>query len=990
MRGPMRGLYALPPGADFAAELVRGLTDRMAPRPPEAMARVTIWCNSGHTLRAVESALHRHAAGAGGAMLLPRLRLVADLGSDAGLPPPAAPLGRLLELSRLVAAALAARDEGQSVLAMSRSLAELMAEMQAEGLDASALDAIEAADHALHWQRALAFLRIAARFHLDPDAPDREALQRRAAERLAADWGAGINLPDGPVIVAGSTGSHGATRLFMQAVAALPEGAVILPGYDADTPLDVLSEAAEDHPQARFAPLIAALGTPRPWTAAPAPAPARNRLVSLALRPAPVTDQWVAEGPGLGPLSPATESLTLIEADDPAAEAGAIAALIRDAVHHDRPVTLIAADRTLTRRVTAALDRWAIRPDDSAGAPLPLTAAGLFLRHVADLPLAPLDIAALLVLLKHPLTATGVGADETARRDMRRAHLLHTRELELELRRNGPVFPDGDALRRWGDRERRGAVDPARRDWAHGVAALLDDTLPLIAETGPLPLPERAARHRRIAEAWAAGPGGEAGASRLYAEQAGEKARAVLDHLARHAAEGPEMGAHDFAALLADQLQGQAVRAEADAHPLVRIRGPREARTEAVGLVILGGLNEGGWPQAPDPDPWLSRPMRRQAGLTLPERRIGLSAHDFQIAAAAPQVVLTRARRSDEAETIPSRWLGRLTNLLGGLPAQGGPQALAAMRARGQLWIDLAAALAAPTPGDIAPPAPRPSPRPPAPALRELSVTAVSRLIRDPYAVYAEKLLRLRPLDPLRPAPDAAERGNVLHDIVRRFLTPPPTALDSPETLRARLMAAADAVLADAVPWPSVRLFWHARIAGIADALMQDEHARLQQGAPLTVEQRHSLKLPGLDFTLTAKPDRIDRLSDGRAVIYDYKSGTPPTARQIRAFDKQLPLEAAMAERGAFGEPMQVADLRYIRLGGTGETVSRGWDEDMAATWDRFVTLISAYLRGDHGFTARRAMERSADISDHDHLSRYGEWSESDAPQQIEVGRDAT
>ena len=83
-----------------------------------------------------------------------------------------------------------------------------------------------------------------------------------------------------------------------------------------------------------------------------------------------------------------------------------------------------------------------------------------------------------------------------------------------------------------------------------------------------------------------------------------------------------------------------------------------------------------------------------------------------------------------------------------------------------------------------------------APALRELSVTAVSRLIRDPYAIYAARVLRLRALDPLRPLPDAAERGNVLHDIVRRFLTPPPGPADPPEALRVRLLGAADEVLA--------------------------------------------------------------------------------------------------------------------------------------------------------------------------------------------------
>ena len=992
----MRGLYALPPGVDFAGEVVRGLRDRMVDRPPEALASVTIHCNSGQTLRAIEAAFHR-----GGAALLPRLRLIAELGTGAGLPSPEAPLARRLELSRLVAAALAAggtaaQDWGQSVPALTRSLAGLMAEMQAEGLGPDALETIDAGAHAAHWQRALAFLRIAAGFHLGDDAPDREALQYRAARALADDWAAGWNLPAGPVIVAGSTGSHGATRLFMEAVAHLPEGAVILPGHDAHTPPELLARLAagdEDHPQARLAALTEALGPPQLWTDAAPPAPARNRLVSLALRPAPVTDRWIAEGPSLGPLLAATEGLGLIEADQPAAEAAAIAALIRATIEDARPITLIAADRNLTRRVTAQLDRWGIRPDDSAGAPLPLTAAGLFLRHIAELPLAPFEIAPLLVLLKHPLTATGQGDSATARRRARRAHLLHTRELELFLRRNGPPFPDAAALRRFGAASRRGRAAPGRAAWAEGIAALIDATLPLIADPGPLPLAERAARHRRLAELWAAGAGGEAETSALYAERAGDKARAVLDHIAAHAPRGPESAARDFAELLVQELQAQAVRADADSHPLVRIRGPREARTEVGaqpgGLVILGGLNEGGWPQALDPDPWLSRPMRRQAGLPLPERRIGLSAHDFQIAVAGAEVMLTRARRSDEAETIPARWLNRLVNLVAGLPAQDGKAALKAMRARGDVWLAHAAALAAPGPADQAPAAPRPAPRPPAPALRELSVTAVSRLIRDPYAIYAARVLRLRALDPLRPLPDAAERGNVLHDIIRRFLTPAPAAGDSPEFLAARLLAAADEVLAAQVPWPAVRMFWRARIAGIAPALARAEAERLAEGAPMVVETGHRLPLAGTGFTLTARPDRIDRLNDGRVVIYDYKSGTPPTSRQVKAFDKQLPLEAAMAERGAIGgEPLEVADLRYIRLGGKGETTSLGWGDDLTGTWDDFVTLIRAYLSGAHGFAARRAMERTTDGSDYDHLSRYGEWSDADPATVIEVGRD--
>ena len=83
---------------------------------------------------------------------------------------------------------------------------------------------------------------------------------------------------------------------------------------------------------------------------------------------------------------------------------------------------------------------------------------------------------------------------------------------------------------------------------------------------------------------------------------------------------------------------------------------------------------------------------------------------------------------------------------------------------------------------------------------------------------------------------------------------------------------------------------------------------------------------------------------------------------------------------------MKVADLRHIRLGGEGKTTAHDWDAEMQQTWDQFVALISAYLGGDHGFTARRAMERTAYGSDYDHLARYGEWSEADPPQPLRVG----
>ncbi|MGA0616432.1 double-strand break repair protein AddB [Paracoccus sp. KR1-242] len=964
------GLFSLPCGADFPGAFAEGLIARMRGRAPQEMARVTVFANSGQSLMALRDALIWR-----GPVILPRLRLIADLGGGSATPT----LARRLELGRLIDAALRARPDlaqGQSVPELAASLAGLMAEMQLEGLDAQALDRIDAGDHAQHWGRALAFLKIAAGYYLTDPPQDRESRQRAAAELLAEEWARGENLPDGPVVIAGSTGSHGATRDFMRAVARLPMGAVVLPGFDPDLPRavwDGMDALAEDHPQARYAPFVSEFGMPADWMSGTAPDPARNRLISLALRPAPVTDQWIEEGPALGPLLPATQNLTLIEAEQPGQESEAIALIIRESVGRAQPVTLIAADRMLTRRVQSALDRWGIIPDDSAGQPLPLTAPGLFLRHVADLFGAELMIDGLLVLLKHPVMATGLGAD------YRREHLRLTRDLELYLRAKGPAFPDGAALRDWAERG-----DDRSKPWALWLAGLLDRIVPLALDRAPRPMAQRLADLRHLAEDLAAGPGGSADASELWDKAAGGLARGVLDHLSAHAEMGHDLRPSEFRDLLYAELQGQAVRQDVASHPLVRFRGPREARTEAVGevagLVILAGLNEGGWPQALPPDPWLSRPMRLSAGLTLPERRVGLAAHDFQQAVGAAQVVLCRARRDAEAETIPSRWLNRLVNLLGGLPDQLGPEALAEMRGRGQAWLDLAELHARPR--MRLEPARRPSPIPPAPALRQMSVTEVRTLIRDPYAIYARRVLGLRALDPLRPEADAAERGTVLHEIMDRFLRGLPELPESSDLMKSRLLDITDEVLALNVPWPSARLFWRARIAGIADRLMADEAARLQRGRPTVVEEYTELGIPGVDFRLIAKPDRLDRLTDGRVHVYDYKSGKPPTDAQVRHFDKQLPLEAAMVEQGAFRGlgPSEVEGISYIQLGGEGKTETRDFSLGFAAeTWAGFVELIGRYLGGERGFTARLAMERTDHASDYDHLSRHGEWDTTQA-----------
>lgn len=956
-------LFGLPPGVDFAAALVAGLRARLSGAPPEAIAGVTLWLNSSRMRDRVRAQFT-------GPALLPRLRLVTELAEVhplPHLPPPEPALRRRLQLTQLIARLLDAEPDlapRSALYDLADSLAKLMDEMAGEGVAPDAVAALDVSEHSQHWARTQRFLGIVAPFFGDGASPQAETRRRMVAERLGALWAA--RPPVGPVIVAGSTGSRGATALMMQAVASLPQGAVVLPGHDFAMPLpvwDALGDAltAEDHPQYRTRRLLDRLGLApdavRPWAMVPPAAPGRNALVSLALRPAPVTDQWLTEGAALHDLRVATADMTLIEAPGPRAEALAIALILRQAAEHARPAALVTPDRDLARQVTVALDRWGIVPDDSAGRPLMLTPPGRLLRQVAALFGQRITGDRLLALLKHPLVHTGADRGD---------HLRLTRDLELHLRRKGPAFPDAGFLRAWGAAHK-----------AEGWAAWLADRIAGLELVGDRSLTDHLAHLRALAQALCAGP--VAGSGALWLQAPGETAHAAFAALEAEAMHAGVLAPHDFNALFDAVLVGQEVRETITPHPHVRIQGSREARELSADLVILGGLNDAGWPQLPPPDPWLNRQMRLKAGLLLPERRIGLSAHDFQQSIAAREVVLTRAGRSDEAECVPSRWLNRLMNLMQGLPDRHGPEALKSMKARGAGWLAMARALE--TPPAAVPRAPRPSPCPPVAARpRELAVTGIETLIRDPYAICARHVLRLRGLDPLRVSPDSRLRGSVLHEVMEHFAR-------GGDRSATALLAAADTVLATEVPWPAARILWRARLARVADWVVAFEAA--QAGVPELLETSGAVTLPGLGFKLTARPDRIDRLADGRLHIYDYKTGKPPTARQQEYFNQQLALQAAMAVEGAFAGlgHADVAAATYVGLGSApkAEPVDVS-AEALGRVWAGLARLIATYQDPATGFTARRAMFKSAFDSDYDTLSRFGEWDMADPALRLPVG----
>ncbi|MEL7106378.1 MAG: double-strand break repair protein AddB [Pseudomonadota bacterium] len=966
-------LFAVPLGAPYPAAFVDGFLDRFAIADPAQVARATIIVNSGSMARAIKAAFaHR------GPLLLPKIipvGAVEQLIPGHDIPPAIDPIRLRLELAQLTAKRIEADPNlaaGSTAFDISGALLRLLGEMASEGVAPGDLAALDMGDHSEHWQRNLKFISLVEAFLQSGTTLESEARQRKIVDALISAWQ--ITPPSAPVVVAGSTGSRGTTRRLIEAVARLSQGYVVLPGLDATLAPGLWAELGEDHPQQRFVAIMSALtmgaGDLEHWAGNPA-APDRQKVLSLALRPPPVTDQWVREGPNLPPLADALSGVTLIEAPNQQAEAQAIALGLRAAVEDGKRAALVSPDRMLTRRVSAALDRWGIVADDSAGRPLALSAPGRLLRQISSLNRRDMPTSEVLALLKHPLIATGAPA-------ARGAHLLMTRELEIWARRKGHGFLPGPILGEW----TQGSDD--RLAWL----TWLNRALPAPLAGTPQPLAETLEDTVRAAEALAAGPG-HVGSGALWDEDAGKLAYQKVETLRAVADAAGPVTPRDFNAVLPHILQDE-VRSALLPHEDVQILGTLEARNLSADVVILAGLNEQIWPPAEDQDPWLNRALRRRAGLLSPERRTGLSAHDFEQAFGAGEIWLSRTLRSDDGEHVPSRWLNRLQNLVTGLPARGGDTAWDAAKARGQVWIDLAQQIDRRLP--IAAPAPRPAPAPPA-LVRptRLSVTEIQRLIRDPFEIYAKHVLKLAAIPQPPAEPDARLRGIALHEVADRFTATPLSGDRQADT--ARLMATAAEVFDQMVPWPVTRHLWLARLEKIAADFLNDEARRQAEGHILIREEKAELTFGAPPFTLVGKVDRIDRLAGGQVAIYDYKSGSLPTPKQMQHYDRQLLLEAMMVARGAFGEAMTPQKVGYIGLGSDKAKAplilgaeSTGWAEIETVSKD-FAQLLAAYRNSALGYTSRRIIEKKEYRGDYDHLARYGEWDEADGPETERVGQ---
>ena len=891
------------------------------------------------------------------------------------IPPAVPPARRLAVLSLFVLGmrgAHGAPTEADRAWALAAELAALLDEAARAEVDlAEALPGAVGEAFASHWQVTLTFLSIVTRAWPDWLAEqgftDVAARQTKLLDAQAEAWRA--DPPSIPVIAAGSTGAIPAVGRLLRLVAHLPAGLVVLPGLDRE--LDEASwDALDDaHPQASLRMLLGALQVRREdvreWSAisgavaAPVCPESRVDVWRTALLPAGSLSAWQA-APVLE-----TDGLTLLEPADQQEEAQAAALVLREAL--ERPgarAALVTPDRALARRVAAELLRFGVVADDSAGEPLADVPAAVFLRLLADAVAQDLRPVPLLALLKHPLCAAGLAPA---------ACRAAARQLERECLRGPQPGPGIEGLR--GRAKSGGFLDR--------LAACLRPLL--VLTEAPDATPDLALTALLEAAERLAGTDEASGASRLWADEDGE---ALAQHLtALHEALPilPPQRARTLPALLDAILQGPTVHSRRSLrgrggteHPRVFIWGLLEARLQSADVVVLGGLTEGVWPGAAESGPWMNRQMRAAVGLPSPEERTGLSAHDFVMAScAAPVAVLSAPRRRDGAPAVPARWMVRLAALL------GADSRLA--RHPAAQWVRLLDRPDGP-PVPVAPPAPAP-----AVALRprRLSVTEIETWLRDPYAIYAKHVLRLRPLDPLEQSADAADYGSIVHAGLGRFFTR--IGLGWPADAARQLVADMDAALEAAGMRPALAAWWRPRLRRIAAWAAEAEADRRAGGWPLTLAAEAAgewiFPAPAGPFTLHGRADRIERRSDGSIALLDYKTGAAPTSRQVEeGRSPQLPLEAAMAGAGAFGPTLAgaVSELVYWQISGGFEPghalpLFRGKADKIAevsaVACESLQALVASFDDAGRAYLSQPSPGAAPRFAAYARLARVAEWA---------------
>jgi ATP-dependent helicase/nuclease subunit B len=960
-------VYTILPGIPFAKALATQLWQEYRD-DLGALSDVQIYLPNRRSVRALADMFLEVSDGQ--ATLLPRMTPLGDideedlleddpfiLEEDPFLTPAIPALERQILLTRLIMARDDIRLNAAEAFRLAGDLARFLDRSHTEQVSLDQLADLVTGDLAIHWQKTKDFLTIITqawpnilheRNQSDPAERRNIVFEKKIAALLK-------NPPQHRVIAAGSTGSIPSTAALLSAIAGLPNGCVVLPGLDPSIDDTVWDAIDPMHPYFYQKHLVERMAIDRrsiqlwPGQDCTPNQQEKLKLAHYALQPQDVFD-----------LSDAVidkkilQGLEFIVAENPLHEAKIIALHLREVLNvKDQTAMVVTPDRVLAQYIQQEMQRWNVAVNDSAGVSLGDTSIGLFLKLIAGFAQSSTPKTHILSILRHEYFRLHAPQETRAKA---------IDELETKLREK---FLPHDGLSGFAVTYETG---------------LLKDTLDILQPftvAGQKTLQEWLALHITAAEHMAT-TATVPGTDVLWKYEDGESAAQLLYKLHEASASNPiEMTIQDYASFIGSALDQVVVRPRYGIHPRLRILSPIEARLQHADLVIMAGLNEGVWPAPVKADTWLSRPMQSEMKFGSPDRRIGQSALDFQLFICSPHVLATWSKKREGVLAHPSRWLQQIFAVLDKnkmLPKfNESPYYQWA-----QHWDSPVKLTPHPAPSYAPPLKLRP---------RQLPVTAIETLQKDPYAIYARRILKLYPAELLDRYPDARDWGNAAHKILENFFRGNGFHHQDPAAYFDQLGAD---VLKEYPLNRSQEKSWNGKLVAIRDWLLANEQ---NHDAVIHPESKLSMRftLPDAShFELTGRVDRLDVTAD-QIVITDYKTGSVPTETRVKNGQApQLPLLGLLAQHSTGLQNKEIS-LRYIKLNGkiaNPADIKQFKDTPtLIQTSQEVLNQLLVHYYIDNAPYEAKAMH-SSDHDNYQHLKRVAEWATLDEGSD-ETGDDA-
>ncbi len=869
--------------------------------------------------------------------------------------PPISSTKRLMILSNLVMQKSIAQGINLSphtAFILSKDLASLFDEVLIENLSWENLTKIIPENLNTYWQEVLTFLEIVSKVYPDylkeQNLSDSREYNLYKIKKLSQIWKK--NPPNYKVIAAGNTATQPIISELLQTIANLKNGTVILPGLDKTSSDSDFENFNEGHYQYGLKRFLNSMNINRSmvkeWGENIKTNTINNdkeRLIIEALKPVELTQNWRFIEDFSDDI---LDNVYKIECKDDREEALIIALIMRKTLETEgKTAALVTTDVNLGKKVSLELERFGININNSAGLSLSQTPVGVYFNVLLNLCIMPSPVS-LLAVLKHPLTSAGFG-DEC--RNI-------ARQFEKELRGKTKVYSIENIENSLKSEE--------LKEKFKNIVSILNPLLEL--QDREIELSELIKKHIEVAEKMAIS------AEKLWQGSAGLSNSVLLSEILQEAHEFFKIKLSDYSKLFL-QFQNQVlVRNPYNTHKRLEILGPMESRLQHKDIMILGGLNEGMFPKTEEAGPWMSYQMRGDFGLPSNKQKLGISASDFSNCFMAGEVYLTRSLKSGGTPNISSRWLQRLDAVIN----------IAAKSAKESMWdktnwSNLAEILDKPEKNIQIEPVAAEQKGIELP--NSLSVSAIEKLMKDPYSFYARYILDLKPLKDLEPKINAADYGSAVHFVFEWFV-------NEYKIVPANGLEIIQDKAREIFKERGISFFWLSRFNRASEWFIKELRERDNKTVSYT-ESKGEITIKGVQ--ITARADRIDKIGDSAKII-DYKTGKPPSEKEILSgISPQLAIEALIVNSGGFEKiPALLPEmLVYYQIKGQDEGIipkeikpkiekkEITIEELMERTEKGIERLINTFYKQKKPFEARPDFSIDIKYSDYEHLERIKEWS---------------